>query len=49
MNISLWIISSVAIVSLISLIGILAIAINPEKLKKVLLYSFILLRIMGGF
>ena len=29
---------SVMVVSLISLIGVLAIAINPEKLKKVLLY-----------
>lgn len=35
---SLYILASVAIVSLISLVGVLAIAVNPEKLKKILLY-----------
>ena len=38
MNVSVWIIISVVVVSLISLVGVLAIALNPEKLKKVLLY-----------
>lgn len=36
--ISFYVFASVVIVSLISLVGVLAIAVNREKLKKVLLY-----------